>query len=102
MMPVVKGKRRTRIEIFLYALAMFAAGLAPAAIGLGGPLYLACAALIGGIFVLAAFAVLLEGDEAKEPAARRLFFISLVYLFALFASLIVEHVLHLSPLALWT
>jgi protoheme IX farnesyltransferase len=100
MMPVAKGKRRTRIEIFLYSLAMFAMGLAPAAIGLGGPLYLACAALIGGVFVLAAFAVLLEGDEVKEPAARRLFFVSLVYLFALFASLIVERLLHLSPLAL--
>jgi protoheme IX farnesyltransferase len=102
MMPVVKGKRRTRVEIFLYSLLMFVAGLAPAAIGLGGPLYLACAALIGGLFVLCAFGVLIEGDEVKEPAARRLFFVSLVYLFALFASLIVEHLLHLMPLTLWT
>ncbi len=102
MLPVVKGKRRTRIEILLYAIAMFFAGLAPAAIGLGGPLYLACASLIGGVFVLCAFAVLIEGNEAKEPAARRLFLVSLVYLFALFASLIVERVLHIVPLALWT
>jgi protoheme IX farnesyltransferase len=102
MMPVAKGKRRTRVEIFLYSLAMFAAGLAPAAIGLGGALYLACASLIGGVFVLAAFAVLIEGNEAKEPAARRLFLVSLIYLFALFASLIVERVLHIAPLTLWT
>jgi protoheme IX farnesyltransferase len=80
---------------------MFFAGLAPAAVGLAGPLYLACSALIGGVFVLAAFAVLIEADEVKEPAARRLFFVSLVYLFALFASLIVERLLHLSPLAPW-
>jgi protoheme IX farnesyltransferase len=101
MMPVAKGKRRTRIEIFLYSLAMFAAGLAPAAIGLGGPLYLACAALIGGVFVLCAFAVLVESDETKEPGARRLFLVSLIYLFALFASLIVERLLHIVPLAFW-
>jgi protoheme IX farnesyltransferase len=101
MMPVAKGKRRTRMEILLYSLAMFAAGLGPAAIGLGGPLYLACAALIGGVFVLCAFAVLLEADETKEPAARRLFLVSLVYLFALFASLIVERLLHVAPLAFW-
>jgi len=101
MMPVAKGKRRTRIEIFLYSLAMFAAGLAPAAIGLGGTLYLTVASVIGGVFVLAAFAVLIEGDERKEPAARRLFLVSLVYLFALFATLIVERALHIVPLTLW-
>jgi len=28
--------------------------------------------------------------------------VSLIYMFALFASLIVEHILHVSPLTLWT
>src|SRR5690348_13265572 len=54
MMPVVKGKRRTRLEILLYSVAMFFAGLAPSAIGLGGLLYLGCASFIGGVFVLSA------------------------------------------------
>jgi protoheme IX farnesyltransferase len=102
MMPVVKGKRRTRFEIVLYTLAMFVAGLAPAAIGLGGVLYLASASLIGGLFVQSAFAVLMEDNEVKETAARRLFLVSLAYLFALFASLIVERLFHIAPLALWT
>jgi protoheme IX farnesyltransferase len=102
MMPVVKGKPRTRIEILLYAIAMFAMGLVPAFIGLGGALYLACAGGIGIVFVAAAVQVLRERDTAKEPAARRLFLVSLAYLFALFASLIVERALHIAPLALWS
>ena len=40
-------------------------------------------------------------NEVPSLGARRLFLVSLVYLFALFASLIVERVLHIAPLALW-
>jgi heme o synthase len=99
MLPVVKGKATTRRQIVLYALATFVAGLAPGFVGLGGPLYLAVAALFGGWFVWQAFAVWRETDEVREPAARRLFAVSILYLFVLFAALIVERVLHLPLLA---
>ncbi|MGA9796803.1 MAG: heme o synthase [Rhizomicrobium sp.] len=101
MMPVVAGKRSTRWQILGYALVLLPAGLAPAAIGLGGPLYLACAALFGGWMVVDSVRVLRETDEVREPAARKLFAISLVYLFALFASLIGEHLIGIAPFARW-
>ena len=47
-------------------------------------------------------AVLREKDEAKEPAARRLFAVSIFYLFSLFAALIAEHLLGFAPLQIWT
>ena len=97
MMPVVKGKRSTRIQIFVYALLTFVAGLAPSFVGLGGPLYLAAAALFGGWFVFDAWRVLRETDEKGEPAAKQLFAVSILYLFVLFASLIAEHVLGIAP-----
>jgi protoheme IX farnesyltransferase len=98
MMPVVKGKASTRRQIFAYAIATFFAGLVPAFVGLGGPLYLAAAVLFGGGFVFQARAVLRERDEAQEPAARRLFVVSIVYLFVLFAALICEHLVGIAPL----
>ena len=101
MLPVVRGKRTTRWNIFAYTLALVPAGLVPAFIGLGGPLYLACAAGLGAWFVWQAIAVLRERDEAAEPAAKRLFGISLIYLFALFAALIGEHLAHVAPFANW-
>ncbi len=91
MLPVVRGKRVTRWNIFAYTLVLVPAGLLPAAIGLGGPLYLGCAAVLGAAFVWQSVAVLREKDETREPAARRLFLLSLIYLFALFAALIGEH-----------
>jgi len=101
MLPVVSGKRVTRWNIFAYTLALVPAGMVPAFIGFGGPLYLACAAGLGAWFVWQAIAVLRERDEASEPAAKRLFGISLLYLFALFAALIGEHLAHIAPFANW-
>src|SRR5215475_10962437 len=67
MLPVVRGKRATRWNIFAYSLVLVPAGLAPAFMGLGGPLYLACAAGIGLWFLAQSVAVLRETDEAREP-----------------------------------
>jgi protoheme IX farnesyltransferase len=100
MMPVVKGKARTRYEILAYTLLLVPLGLAPALIGLGGPLYACAALLFGGWMLLDAIAVFRERDETREPAARKLFGISILYLFALFGALIVERALHIEPLAL--
>src|SRR5471032_2214317 len=47
MLPVVKGKPHTRLQILLYTLALVPLGLLPAFTGTGGWLYLACAAGIG-------------------------------------------------------
>jgi protoheme IX farnesyltransferase len=97
MMPVIAGKRSTRWQILAYSLMLFPIGLAPAVIGLGGPIYLTAAALFGGWMVVDSVRVLRETDEAHEPAAKKLFGISLVYLFALFAALIAEHLIGIHP-----
>ncbi len=101
MMPVVRGKRSTRRQILAYTALLIPAGLLPAAIGLGGPLYLAVASSIGIWFAWESVAVVRESDEANEPAAHRLFRVSLIYMFALFASLIVERLFHIAPFSGW-
>jgi protoheme IX farnesyltransferase len=92
MMPVVRGKRSTRLQILLYALVLVPVGLLPAGIGLGGPLYLAASAGLGVLLIWNAIQVLRETDGVRESAARRMFAVTIFYLFSLFAVLIVEHV----------
>jgi len=101
MMPVVRGKASTRRQILLYTAVLIPLGIAPALIGAAGPLYLAVAALIGAWFAVEAVAVYRETDEAKEPAAHRLFRVSLIYMFALFAALIIEAVAQIASLQPW-
>ena len=101
MLPVVKGKPHTRLQILLYTLVLVPLGLTPSLIGLGGPLYLAAAAGLGLWFLWEAIATFRERDMVKEAAAHRLFGVSLLYLAALFAALIVERLAGIAPLALW-
>ena len=112
MMPVAKGAASTRRQILLYSLVFVPAALAPSLTGLGGPLYLAVSAAGGALFLLLAARVAMSrvGDDAdprkqglydvKPDArpARNLFAFSILYLFALFASLLAEHLFGVSPL----
>ena len=100
MLPVVKGKPSTRRHILAYTLLLAPLGVLPAFIGLGGMLYLIASASMGFWMLLEAFKTWREKDAVKEPAARRLFGVSLLYVFVPFAVLIAEHLLHLPPL--WT
>jgi protoheme IX farnesyltransferase len=100
MLPVVKGKRVTRNHILAYTILLAPLGVAPAFIGLGGMIYLITSASMGFWMLLEAFATWRERDEIKEPSAKRLFGVSLLYLFVPFGALIVERLLNVPPL--WT
>lgn len=89
MMPVVKGERSTRRQIFGYSVLLAAAGLAPFVIGMAGWIYLAVAAVLGATFVWRGFCVLRESGGAFREA-KKLFGFSIIYLFSLFAALLVE------------
>jgi protoheme IX farnesyltransferase len=99
MLPVVRGKLHTRWQIFIYSLALFPVGLLPAVTGFGGVLTVVSAISFGGWMIWQACAVLREADEKREPAARKLFGVSILYLFSLFAALIAEHLIGLPPVS---
>jgi len=101
MLPVVAGKRTTRWHILIYALVLVPLGLSPSALGMAGPLYLLAAAGLGAVLLWCAWGVLRERDATKEPAARRMFAVTIFYLFALFAALIAEHLTGLETLHAW-
>jgi protoheme IX farnesyltransferase len=97
MLPVVAGKPETRRQIVIYSVLMAPLGVAPWALGLCGPVYAASAAVLGAIFVAGSIAVWRDGKaegadapEFAEPAARRLFGYSIVYLFLLFGLMVFD------------
>ncbi|MGH6663813.1 MAG: heme o synthase [Pseudolabrys sp.] len=89
MLPVVAGHVATRRHILLYTLILVPLGVAPWALGFAGPLYGLTAAVTGVIML--ALAVMVHNERAPaERAARQLFAFSILYLFLLFAVLLVE------------
>lgn len=87
MLPVVAGKAATRRQILVYALLLFPVALAPALIGTAGLAYAGVAAAAGGLLILLAWRVLVQADDGS---ARKLFGYSILYLFLLFAMVIVD------------
>jgi protoheme IX farnesyltransferase len=87
MLPSVIGDQPTRWRILWTTLALVPVTLAPVALGLLGPVYLAAAALLDAWFVWNAVRVLREGSDA---AARRMLGVSLLFLFALFLAMLVD------------
>ena len=89
MLPVVSGDASTRRQILLYTLILVPLGVAPWAFGYAGALYGITAVVMGAVMVTLGWQVLLESRPA-ERASRNLFAFSILYLFLLFAVLLVE------------
>ncbi len=92
MLPNVAGPDATRRQILAYALLLAPLGVAPVALGFGGLAY-AVVSVVGGAGMLAlAWQVFrLRTGERSLKVAQQLFGFSILYLFAIFATLLAEH-----------
>lgn len=92
MLPVIAGIQNTRLQILLYSLTVAVAAVAPWALGLTGAIYGIAAVALSAIFLALAIAVF--ANRADTPAGmkpeKRLFGFSVLYLFVLFAVLVVD------------
>lgn len=87
MMPSVIGDERTRWQMLWYTLGLVPVTLLPAALGLLGPLYLACALALNAWFVgSSAWLIRTRTDDA----ARRVFRVSLAYLALLYGAMLAD------------
>lgn len=98
MLPVVAGKGRTAREMLIYAIGTSAASAAPVVTGDLGAIYAVAASLLGARFVQLAWRVLRTGSDV---VANRLFRFSIVYLFALFAAMLVDRAAVGTVVAAW-
>jgi protoheme IX farnesyltransferase len=89
MLPVVSGDASTRRQILLYTLILVPLGIAPWLLGYTGAIYGVTAVISGAIMLMLSWQVLHERPPA-ERASRNLFAFSILYLFLLFAVLLVD------------
>jgi len=108
MLPVVSGEAETRRQILLYSLLLAPLGASPWLLGYAGPLY-GIVAVAGGAAIVA-LAVRIHRNRAqvsvkeapaggeprqahtvsKHTASKQMFAFSILYLFVLFAMLLVD------------
>jgi len=92
MLPVVAGERVTRRQILLYTLLLVPLSLVPWAFAGTGAVYGVAAAALGLVFLALALRVGLRHsvpNDTMKPE-KQLFAYSVLYLFALFAALVLD------------
>jgi protoheme IX farnesyltransferase len=102
MLPVVAGPDATRLQILLYTLVLVAVAVSPWPLGYFDAVYGVTSLILGGGMLALALNVYRrrEGGEALR-ATRSLFAFSIFYLFALFATLLVEVVVRAIAPSIW-
>ena len=88
MLPVVAGAAETRRQIFRYTLVLTPVGVAPWLLGYTGAVYGITAALAGAAMI--ALAIRVRGETRGHAACKQMFGFSILYLFLLFAMLLVD------------
>ena len=101
MLPVVAGPDATRLQILLYTIVLVAIAVAPWPLGYFDAIYGVTSLVLGAGMMWLAIEVYRhrEGKPALR-ATRRLFAFSILYLFALFATLLLEVVVRAAVHAL--
>jgi len=87
MLPVVAGPGETKRQMLLYTLILWPVAVAPTLLGVAGFVYGALGLLLSLIFTATAVAVC---RDRTDNAARRMFAFSLLYLFLIFALLLLD------------
>ncbi len=90
MLPVVSGPAETRRQILIYTLMMLPTGASPWLFGHAGLAYGAIAVVLGALFIVFSLRLYRAREgAASDQAAKQLFAFSVLYLFVLFAVLLV-------------
>jgi protoheme IX farnesyltransferase len=89
MLPVIAGRAETKRQICFYSLLLAPVSILPWALGPAGLIYATTSALSSATMIMLASKLRRSGEADKRPA-RRLFAFSIVYLFAVFAALLID------------
>ncbi len=91
MLPNVAGEKATRDQMLIYAALLAPVTVLPAIMGFGGVVYGVVSAVLAATFFWLTYKVwAIAGADEKLRAEKYLFGFSIFFLFALFATLLLE------------
>ena len=91
MLPITSGVKTTKLNIFIYALILFPVSISPFILNYSGKFYLFSSLILSGYYVLISYKLFKERNSAMEKRlATKLFGYSILYLFMIFTSILVD------------
>ena len=102
MLPVVAGPDATRLQILLYTIVLVAVAVAPWPLGYFDAVYGIASLLLGAGMMVCAVDVYRRRERTESlRATRKMFGFSILYLFALFSTLLLEVVVRAVAPLVW-
>jgi len=94
MLPVTSGIKTTKFNIFVYALILFPVAISPFFFNFSGLTYFILATTLSGYYIFISFKLLKEKNSIIEKKlATKLFGYSIIYLFMIFTSILIDRVI---------
>lgn len=90
MLPVVKGKRVTKIQILIYSMTLAIVSFLPFVFNFSGKFYLFTAIILNFYFIYLALMLFNSDDSKNSNYAPKLFGYSIAYLYMIFSSLVID------------
>ena len=91
MLPVISGIETTKKNILFYSILLFPVALAPFYLKFLGLIYLSFSLPLSAYYVFICFKLFKAKDEKSEKIiAKQIFAFSILYLFAIFISILVD------------
>ncbi len=94
MLPITSGVKTTKLNILIYSLILFPISLLPSFLNYSGYIYLFLGLALSGYYVFISYNLFKEKNPIKEKKiATKLFAYSILYLFMIFVSILVDKVI---------
>ncbi len=94
MLPVTSGIKTTKVNIFVYSLILFPVAISPYLLNFSGLIYLTISTILSCYYLFISYKLLKEKDSIIEKKlATKLFAYSILYLFVIFASILIDKII---------
>ena len=93
MLPITSGIKKTKLNIFLYAVILFPISLSPYFLNFSGLIYLISSFLLSGYYLFISYKLLKEkNSRVEKKLATKMFGYSIFYLFMIFVFILVDKI----------
>ena len=94
MLPITSGVKTTKLNILIYALLLFPISLAPFFLDYSGLAYLLMSTILSTYYVFICYRLFTaQNSRLEKKLASKLFWYSILYLFMIFTSILVDRII---------
>jgi heme o synthase len=91
MLPITSGVKTTKLNILIYSIILFPVAIAPFIFSFSGKIYLLLSVILSTYYVFISYNLFKEKNSSKEKKlATKLFTYSILYLFMIFVSILID------------